>query len=89
MKNDRMSEIVERLKETNSCNCDLDNWEPERSTGHSWVCRIYKKAVAEYYNRSVVGPLYEEKNQRRQKRRQKTYSGKDAEIDRAFDQSGS
>jgi len=27
------------------CNCDLDNWEPERSTGHSWVCRIHKAAI--------------------------------------------
>ena len=27
------------------CNCDLDNWEPQQSTGHSWVCRIHKKAV--------------------------------------------
>jgi len=30
------------------CNCDLDNWEPESSTGHSWVCRIHKKAVENY-----------------------------------------
>jgi hypothetical protein len=28
------------------CTCDLDRWEPERSTGHSWVCRIHKEAVA-------------------------------------------
>lgn len=28
------------------CNCDLDSWEPERSTGHSWVCRIHKAAIA-------------------------------------------
>jgi hypothetical protein len=28
------------------CNCDLDNWEPERSTGHSHVCLIHKAAVA-------------------------------------------
>ena len=27
------------------CNCDLDNWEPEPSTGHSWVCRIHKAAI--------------------------------------------
>lgn len=27
------------------CNCDLDNWEPEQSTGHSWVCRIHKAAI--------------------------------------------
>lgn len=29
------------------CNCDLDNWEPERDTGHSWVCRIHKAVKAE------------------------------------------
>lgn len=27
------------------CNCDLDNWEPEASTGHSHVCRIHKRAI--------------------------------------------
>ncbi len=28
------------------CNCDLDNWVPENETGHSWVCRIHKAAIA-------------------------------------------
>jgi len=28
------------------CNCDFDNWEPERSTGHSRVCRIHIQAMA-------------------------------------------
>lgn len=28
------------------CNCDLDNWEPETSTGHSHVCRIHAAAIA-------------------------------------------
>jgi len=28
------------------CNCDLDNWEPEKTTGHSHVCRIHRKAMA-------------------------------------------
>lgn len=27
------------------CNCDLDNWIPEKNTGHSWVCRIHKEAI--------------------------------------------
>lgn len=27
------------------CNCDLDNWQPELSTGHSHVCRIHKAAM--------------------------------------------
>lgn len=28
-----------------ACNCDLDNWEPTKVTGHSHVCRIHKSAV--------------------------------------------
>lgn len=28
------------------CNCDLDNWQPEKTTGHTWVCRIHKAAIA-------------------------------------------
>ena len=39
-----IQEIVKELKKTMQCNCDLDNWEPERDTGHSWVCRIHKAA---------------------------------------------
>ena len=37
-------DIAKSLAKTNGCNCDLDNWEPEASTGHSWVCRIHKTA---------------------------------------------
>ncbi len=40
-------EIAQRLAKTMQCNCDLDNWEPERSTGHSHVCRIHKAALLE------------------------------------------
>jgi len=40
--------IAERIKSTMQCNCDLDIWAPEQSTGHSWVCRIHKTAMAEY-----------------------------------------
>lgn len=32
--------VAERMR----CNCDLDNWEPTRGTGHSPVCRIHKGA---------------------------------------------
>jgi hypothetical protein len=40
-----LREIVAELKaEGMRCNCDLDNWEPEQSTGHSHVCRIHKRA---------------------------------------------
>jgi len=44
----RQAELRERANElsrTMQCNCDLDNWQPEPSTGHSWVCRIHKAAV--------------------------------------------
>jgi len=38
-------EIVRRISPQMQCNCDLDKWEPERSTGHSCVCRIHKAAT--------------------------------------------
>lgn len=44
--------IVEELKKTMRCNCDLDNWQPEPSTGHSWVCRIHNAAM-ERHRREV------------------------------------
>lgn len=40
-----LREIVLRLEPSMRCNCDLDNWEPERNTGHSHVCRIHKAAI--------------------------------------------
>ena len=40
-----MKSIVEKLEKEMQCNCDLDNWEPTKSTGHSWVCRIHKQAL--------------------------------------------
>jgi hypothetical protein len=43
-----LREIVEEIKPNMQCNCDLDNWEPEQSTGHSWVCRIHKEALRIY-----------------------------------------
>lgn len=44
--------IVDSLKiEGMQCNCDLDKWEPGRSTGHSRVCRIHKRAI----NRALLG----------------------------------
>ncbi|MEN6081576.1 hypothetical protein [Chromobacterium piscinae] len=40
-------EIAQGLSnEGMQCNCDLDNWMPEPSTGHSPVCRIHKLAWA-------------------------------------------
>ena len=39
-------QMAEYLESTRmGCNCNLDDWEPEKSTGHSWVCRIHKGAV--------------------------------------------
>ena len=40
----KLKGIVTKLEQSMQCNCDLDNWEPERSTGHSWVCQIHRTA---------------------------------------------
>lgn len=40
-----LREKAAELAKTTQCNCDLDNWEPEASTGHSHVCRIHRAAV--------------------------------------------
>lgn len=46
-------DYAQELKEQGMrCNCDLDNWEPARTTGHSWVCRIHKAAIAKAEGRS-------------------------------------
>ena len=42
-----IKEIVLTLEKEMACNCDLDNWQPEGDTGHSWVCRIHKAAQAQ------------------------------------------
>jgi hypothetical protein len=41
----RIKAIVHRLEEQMQCNCNLDSWQPEQFTGHSWVCRIHKAAI--------------------------------------------
>lgn len=43
------------LAQTLRCNCDFDNWEPERNpyTGHTHVCRIHKAAIAKAEGRSL------------------------------------
>ena len=38
---------IEIKNRPTQCNCDLDNWEPEKLTGHSWVCRIHKMTLEE------------------------------------------
>ena len=41
-----LRDIARELRKAMRCNCDLDTWEPEPSTGHSHVCRIHKAALA-------------------------------------------
>lgn len=44
-----LREIAKKIEGSMQCNCDLDRWEPEKPpaySGHSWVCRIHKKALA-------------------------------------------
>jgi hypothetical protein len=43
-----LRELAKQIAPTMRCNCDLDNWEPEPSTGHSHVCRIHKAATNAY-----------------------------------------
>ena len=31
-----LKDVVDRLKKKMQCNCDLDRWEPDPDTGHSW-----------------------------------------------------
>lgn len=40
-----LKEKAAELSATMRCNCDLDNWQPEASTGHSCVCRIHRAAL--------------------------------------------
>ena len=37
------------------CCCDLDNWQPEVSSGHSWVCEIHKQAVSRFRRERGLG----------------------------------
>jgi len=46
-----LREIAKEIEQKGMrCNCDLDNWEPESDTGHSWVCRIHKEAIEQGRN---------------------------------------
>ena len=47
-----LKEIAKDLSHIMQCNCDLDRWEPEKSTGHSWVCDIHKAAKKKYSEQS-------------------------------------
>lgn len=54
---ERLKKIVIEIEKNTQCNCDLDNWQPEIGTGHSWVCDIHKKAVE---SRNKEAPNLEE-----------------------------
>lgn len=46
----KLREYVKEFEKTMQCNCDLDSWQPEQSTGHSHVCRIHKAAMEKAYH---------------------------------------
>lgn len=48
----RLREAAIEFSRTMQCNCDLDKWEPEKTTGHSFVCRIHKAAMAKVIGRT-------------------------------------
>lgn len=41
-------DFAKQFRKDMRCNCDLDNWEPEESTGHSWVCCIHRRAMGHF-----------------------------------------
>ena len=47
-RNKRRREFAKELAKTMRCFCDLDTWEPERTTGHSHVCPIHDKAMRDF-----------------------------------------
>ena len=42
---ENIREIVTEMENKMRCCCDLDNWQPESTTGHTWVCRIHQAAI--------------------------------------------
>lgn len=45
-----LKEIVKELEQRLHCNCDLDNFQPQVDTGHSFICRIDTSAREIYRN---------------------------------------
>ncbi len=43
-----LREIVKEYERKVQCNCDLDRWEPEQTTGHSFVCRIHRLSIEQH-----------------------------------------
>lgn len=48
MSDGELYRLARDLEEFMQCNCDFEKWPPEKSTGHSWLCRIHKAATAKY-----------------------------------------
>ncbi len=55
MSKQTIKEIVAEIEPTMQCNCDFDRWEPEKDTGHSWVCRIHKAAKSTWRQQRNLG----------------------------------
>lgn len=47
---EKIGDIARELSKTIQCQCDLDNWEPEKLTGHSCVCPIHNAAIKQGFN---------------------------------------
>ena len=47
--------IAKELRETMRCFCDLDNWQPDRRTGHSCVCPIHKLTMERLRDMPIPG----------------------------------
>lgn len=43
--NRRADALAGAAPEPMQCRCDLDNWQPDPRTGHSWVCPIHKATI--------------------------------------------
>ncbi len=54
-----LRERVEHFSRKLQCNCDLDNWQPEPETGHSWVCRIHIAAKSFNAVEDTIGRVEE------------------------------
>jgi len=50
-----IKEITQEIEKSMRCNCDLDNWQPDKQTGHSWVCRIHKTAIQKWRSLKNLG----------------------------------
>jgi len=52
-----LRDIAMGLEGTMKCTCDLDRWQPEKLTGHSWVCDIHKAAMKQVSVEQLISEL--------------------------------